>query len=447
MQRAMRRLAAIALALCACKPAAQSSAQPAAPADAGAALDVTDSKALLAEVDRMKEQLKDKPKSFEVLGALGNLYYDNGRYLDAVDTFRQAEELAAPAEAEADALRKQGVKAASELPGECRRSGADYGLVQIADAAKKLDPPHQLRCLEAALSMALDVHARRGNSFYLVGNPDAALAEHRKVLERSPDYPESLFFVGAILLEQSHGDKAKLAEGKKYWARLLQVAPDSPRAPLVRDSLPKADEIFKPQAEGQLPAGHPAVAQQGDQGGLPPGHPPIDDGQVRPAGPIVGGGQPGAPMNHSGAQAPPEPTPEEMKNMQEAVQNTERTPELEKGLDDLLVEGEKALDQGKYQDARDAVVRVMPMRPGDARTAADLGGAMRGLGRIEMAQRTLGHALQIDPKQPRALYEMGKLLAAQGDKAGARQNFEAVKSADPKFAQAHKVDEELGKLR
>jgi Flp pilus assembly protein TadD len=149
-------------------------------------------------------------------------------------------------------------------------------------------------------------------------------------------------------------------------------------------------------------------------------------------------------MHHSGAAGP---TPDEMKNMAEAVENTERTPELEKGLDDLLAEGEKALDQGKYQDARDAVVRVMPMRPNDARTAATLGGAMRGLGRTEMAQRTLGRALQIDPKQPRALYEMGKLLAQQGDKAGALQNFQALQSSDATFAKQHKVDGEIAKLR
>ncbi len=422
----MRRLALLALALCACKPAAP----PAAPTDAGA-LDVTNSKALLAEVDRLKDQLKDKPKTFEVLGALGSLYYDNGRYLEAVDALRQAEELSAPAEAESEALRKQGVKPAGDLPNLCRRSGADYGLAQIAEAARKLDAPHQLRCLEAVLQLALDVHARRGNSFYLIGNADAALALHRKVLERAPDYAESLFFVGAILLEQSQGDKGKLAEGKKYWARLLQVAPDSPRSPLVRDALPKAEEIFKPRPESALPAGHPDLAQQDP--GLPAGH----------AG--LSGGQPGAPMNHSGS--PAEPTPDQLQNLQEAVQNTARTPELEKGLDDLLAEGEKALDEGKFQEARDAVVRVMPMRPSDARTAADLGGAMRGLGRTEMAQRTLGRALQLDPRQPRALYEMGKLQAQQGDKQGARQSFTALQAADAKFAQAHKVDEELGKLQ
>ena len=72
---------------------------------------------------------------------------------------------------------------------------------------------------------------------------------------------------------------------------------------------------------------------------------------------------------------------------------------------------------------------------------------MRGLVRVQMAERTLSRALQLDPKQPRALYEMGRLLAQQGDKAGALQRFNALKSADPKFAQSHRVDDELAKLR
>ncbi|MGZ6125064.1 MAG: tetratricopeptide repeat protein [Myxococcales bacterium] len=434
----MKRLV-LALALFACKPSQPTAArapdaQPADPAS---------SKALLAEVDRLKDQIKDKPKTFEVVSALGNLYYENGRYLEAVDAFREAEELSAPAQAEADALRKKGVKAAADLPAECRRSGPEYGLARIAEAARKLDPPRKLRCLEIALEMALQDTARRGNSFYLIGNPDAALAEHRRVLARSPDYPESLFFVGAILLEQSNGDKKQLAEGKKHWQRLLKVAPDSPRASIVRETLPKADEVFKPRPEGQMPAGHPKVAQSD----LPPGHPPMAQNDLPPGHPPIGGGQPGAPMNHSGARAPGEPTQEEMRNLEEAVANTERTPELEKGLDELLAQSEKDLDQGRYQEARDAVVRVMPMRPNDPRTSAAMGGAMRGLGRMEMAQRTLLHALQLDPRQPRALYESGKLKAQQGDKAGASQSFAALKSADPKFARSHKVDEELAKLR
>ena len=87
------------------------------------------------------------------------------------------------------------------------------------------------------------------------------------------------------------------------------------------------------------------------------------------------------------------------------------------------------------------------MRPNDARTAAVMGGAMRGLGRQEMAERTLSRALQIDSRQPRALYEMGRLLAARGDKAGAADKLRAVQAADPKFAQSHGISQELARLK
>ena len=433
----MRRLVLL-LVLFACKPGAPSAG------DAGIALDPNDSKALLAEVDRLKDQLRDKPKTFEVLTALGNLYYENGRYLEAVDSFREALDLAKPFQAQADELAKT-VKPAADLPVECRRAGPEYGLAEIAQASAKLDPPHHLRCLLAALESTQAARARRGNSLYLVGHPDGALAEHRKVLEKSPDYPESLFFVGAILLEQSGGDKAKLAEGKKFWERLLKVAPDHPRAALVKESLPNVEQIFKPQG-GAMPSGHPPVggaqAAAPGSGALPPGHPPLAgaeaDGSLPEGHPPVGGAQ--GPMAHSG------PTAEEVAQVQDAVQGTERTPELEKGLDGLVVEGEKALDEGKYQDARDALVRVMPMRPGDARVSAGLGGAMRGLGRLDMAERTLTAALRTDPRQPRALYELGKLRAQQGNKAAALEQFRSLQQADPKFASAHKVDTEIQSL-
>ena len=154
-------------------------------------------------------------------------------------------------------------------------------------------------------------------------------------------------------------------------------------------------------------------------------------------------------MAHRGAtpEERPDISPQQLQAVAEAAQNTERTPELEKGLDDLTSQAEGLLDQGKYQEARDAIIRVMPMRPNDARTAAILGGAMRGLGREPIAQRTLSRALEMDPRQPRALYEMGRHLAAQGDKTGAAEKLRAAQAADGKFAQSHGISQELARLK
>src|ERR1700730_7423510 len=153
-------LAAALAAIAGCKERAKEPA--AAPSAPAADLDTSDSKKLLAAVDRMAGQLKDKPKSFEVLAALGNLYYENGRYLEAVDAFRQALELSAKVEAEADALRAKGVKPARELPLECRRSGPAYGRAQIAEQARKLaasDPAAALRCDDEALGQGTAARA------------------------------------------------------------------------------------------------------------------------------------------------------------------------------------------------------------------------------------------------------------------------------------------------
>jgi len=406
-----------------------------APVDGGAlALDTTDPKKLLAAVDALSGPLKDSQKPFEVLSALGNLYYDNGRYLDAVDSLRQALEKAAPVEVAADALRARGVKRAAVLPAECKKAPPAVGLEQVAAAAKKLEatePAKALACDEQLQGDINDLRARHADALYLIGQPETALEEHKQVLARAPDSPESLFFVGAITLELSQGDKSKLEEGKRYWRRLLQVAPDHPRAALVKESLPNADTLFSPR-QPESPA--PATADQA----LPPGHPSIDGPAAAPAAP------------RAPTDAPPAgggPTPEQLQAIAEAASQTERTPELEQGLDSLTAQADQDLDSGHYQEARDKMVRVMPMRPDDPRTAAVLGAAMAGLGKPEMAERVLGRALQEDPRQPRALYELGKLLAARGDKAGAKEKFTALQSADAKFAQAHHVAAELARLK
>ena len=63
------------------------------------------------------------------------------------------------------------------------------------------------------------------------------------------------------------------------------------------------------------------------------------------------------------------------------------------------------------------------------------------------SQASLSVALRNDPRQPRALYEMGRLRASRGDKAGAGESFRALQAADPQFARAHGVAEQLARLK
>ncbi len=53
------------------------------------AADEVDSKKLLEKLDAMQDELKDRPKTAEIEYALGNLYYENARYPEAIDYYRQ----------------------------------------------------------------------------------------------------------------------------------------------------------------------------------------------------------------------------------------------------------------------------------------------------------------------------------------------------------------------
>jgi tetratricopeptide (TPR) repeat protein len=186
------------------------------------------------------------PGTFEAFVASARFADENNRLLEAIDAYRRALELAGPLDARLQQLERQGVKPAAELPLPCF-AGAAAGQSEIGAAAQKLEasePGKALRCLRQALAGLSELRARRADLLYMAGNPDLALLEHRRVLEREKEFPESLFFIGAILLEKGSDDPAKVAEGKRLWSRLLEVAPQHPRAATVRESLPRLTELF-----------------------------------------------------------------------------------------------------------------------------------------------------------------------------------------------------------
>ncbi|MFL5298745.1 MAG: hypothetical protein ACJ79R_00190, partial [Anaeromyxobacteraceae bacterium] len=98
-------------------------------------------RALLERVEGLKAAIRDRPKTPDILLALGNLYLQNGRPLDAIDWYRQALEQAAPALARLDAL----AAARSGRPSARAREACDrttakrsYGaLVAAAERARR----------------------------------------------------------------------------------------------------------------------------------------------------------------------------------------------------------------------------------------------------------------------------------------------------------------------
>jgi len=339
-----------------------------------------DQKQLLATVDSMKTELRDKPRDFGVNVALGNLYYDNNRFIDAIEYYTDGLKLAAETEKQLnDLTASKSFDPKAPVPASCRlmeptakeaKDGphlrALENVVAGAKALAETDPKGSVACLGQLLPMISNVHARRGNSWYLIGNADRAQGDHAAALALDPDNAEALFFSGALVLETAKGDAVKLAQGKAYWEKLLKVAPNHPRADLVRKTLPRIDQLFGPNANA--------------------GHPPTGDGQP-------------------GEDEEPAAAPQLPAGMMQAMQNVQHTPEMDAQLDKTTEEGEALLQKQQWQEALDTFKRVMPLRP-SGRIALDLGIALRELGK-PTAERVLTQATRMPGGDPqRARYEL-----------------------------------------
>lgn len=374
-------LAALALAGCIPEEGPPKAAPPvAAPAKVAPELDGKDSKALLQAVEALKGRLEDRPRDFTIDLALGNLFYDNGRYVEALEYYRDAANLGAAAEKTLLALRDKPAARARDLPAACRpdepaaapahgpKSRPLEALAAAAAAQLPADGPLAVACWRQLVPALAGLHARAGNSWYLAGNPDKAGDEHQAALALDPDQPESLFFRGAHLLEGARGDPARLAGGRAEWEHLLRVAPDHPRAAIVRETLPRIDELFG-------------------------AHPPPADAPATAAGPSPARG------------AEPEGPGPLPAGVEQAMQHVPMTPESAAVLDQKLADGDVLLARGDWQAALDAFKAVMPLRP-DGRVALGLGVALRELGK-PTAERVLLQAARMPGGDPaRARFEL-----------------------------------------
>ena len=201
---------------------------------------------LLEKLDAMKAQLDTRPKDFNLRMALGKLYYENERYMDAAKMFREA---------------------LDERP----------------------DDPEALGLL--------------GNSMFYLGNPDMSVNLHERVLANHPNNLASLFLLGAILVEARPQDKAALARAVECWEKFLQLNPKDPRARDVAQQL----EVVKKAQRGEITLGRPepptqpsvdALPEDGQQGAMG-GRTSFQDDS--PAG---GGGGAAGPRFNKGTRVP-----------------------------------------------------------------------------------------------------------------------------------------------
>jgi tetratricopeptide (TPR) repeat protein len=389
---------------------------------------------LLQQLDST-EGLKGREKTFEVASALGKLYYTNGRTTDALTYLQQAEEKAKPTRELFLAQRK---KLGGKVIPSAEQAGCGFGPTMAMEAmgkeadarAKKGDAAGAAACARAALVPVHDVEVMHAHALYLKGNADAALSQYARVLEVSPAHEEALFSRSAVLYETRGEDVKSLKTAREGFEAVVAAYPESGRVPMAKRLSQMADEMVKA-------GGRKAWLSQRAEDRkirlsqiLAPGAGPMA-GAMAGAGPMAGGAQ------QQGAAGPAPLTPE----MVEAVQNTERTPELEAGLAKLVEEGEEHLARGRFKEALAAYTRVVPFQPENGRAKAGMAWSLVGLGR-PMADRIWGVAVGADPA---AVESLGDTLQAKGDAKGAKALWAKLKDSAPTYPNKAALEAKLSK--
>lgn len=135
----------------------------------------------------LKSMLASNPKDLGSLIQLGNLYYDSGRFAEAVDAYGRALEL---------------------------------------------DPKNA------------DVRTDRGTSYWNIGQPDAALAEFTKSLEVAPTHAQTLYNMGVVYLN----GKKDPAQARAVWEKLLATNPNYPDRAKVQEQIAALSSSSAPRS-------------------------------------------------------------------------------------------------------------------------------------------------------------------------------------------------------
>jgi hypothetical protein len=241
----------------------------------------------MARVDALKDRIRDRPKSLDILVSLGDLYYQGGRYADAIDWYGQAIAFAEPAWKKLDALpaAARAAKPSAKAAAACRRDGPERrGYEAIAAEAEAFararargDAAH---CWKVALAPALDARARRGSALLLAGKAEEGLADEEAVLARDPRHGDALFFAGVAWAGTAHGDAAKLDRARDAWRRFAELYPDDPRAPRAREGAQRLEAMRA--AAGADAGAERAPPQAATAGGKPSPSAVAESSSARP---------------------------------------------------------------------------------------------------------------------------------------------------------------------
>ena len=365
---------------------------------------------ILQQLDATPD-LKTRPKPFEVAASVGKLYFSQARFEDAVVYLRQAQDSAGALRTLYLAERKQ-VKgklpdaASAGCPTQTAALGAVAAAAQARAAAK--DHAGAAACALQALQPALEAATLLGNALFLGGDAPGALQGYGWVLEVDALQPMALYGRAGVHFDRQPEDVAVLRGVKKDLTELLANWPNLPQSPQARALLARTEELLRAGGLSKYLATRP---------------------KPTPAASAAASPRPG---NDSLPALSPETV--------QAIQSTERTPELQKGLQDLVEQGEEALSKGQYQTALEAYRRVVPFEPENGRAKAGMAWALVGLNRQPMADRVWSVAVQSDPQ---AVDALGDLLAHKGNPKEAQALWAKLAATSPDYAQKANLQTKL----
>ncbi len=376
---------------------------------------------LLKQLDST-EGLRTREKTFEIAASLGKLYYTNGRSSDAIAFFLQAEQKATATRAlfveQRKKLGKKPVPSAEEANCGFTANTPVEEMGKVAEErAKKGDAAAAAACAKAALMPVLEVEAMHGNALYLTGDKAGALTVYERVLDVAPTDEEALFSRSAVLYETKGEDLKALQAAHEGFEAFIAAHPDSSRADLAKQLSQFAQDTVKAGGRAKW-----QKTREEDRRIRLSQMPKEPAAPMMAAGPMAGSA---GPMGGRGQDGPPALTQE----MVDAVQNTERTPELEAGLAKLVEEGEEDLAKGKYDEALGVYRRVVPFQPENGRAKAGMAWALIGMGK-PMADRVWGVAVSSDAA---AVEKLGDTLMAKGDAKGAKALWAKLLESAPDY--------------
>jgi len=345
---------------------------------------------LLKKLDAQPE-LKNRPKTLEVAVSMGKLYYANARYDDAAKLLGEASALGMPARTLLHGLKKSGARAGScSAPGD-----AAFDVLWKQAQSSGGDKAAAVACLERALKSGwVEAQTFLAKALFLKQKPDEAVKALTGLLEVFEE-PEARFSRAAILLESRGEDVKSLKQAKADLETLTRSGTALDRTAQARELLARVDEII---ASGGTSAFAKARLAKAQTASPPP---------------------------------PPQNGPALTKEMVDAVQNTERTPELEQGMAKLVEQAEEKLSRDEFQAALDDYKRVVPFQPENARARAGMAWAMVGLNRQPMADRVWSVAVSSDPG---SVEKLGDVLKAKGNDRGAKAVWAKLAQSSPEYA-------------